>query len=102
MKTHVGRARVELTPFALKGRCTPPCYRPELWIDHCRCFIRNTSPIHTLVVSLCGVEPPSRLAPRLQRESPSEDEPQTQRPRNDESRSVSRAASIDFSMVLPP
>jgi hypothetical protein len=53
-------------------------------------------------VSLCGVEPPSRLAPRLQRESPSEDEPQTQRPRNDESRSVSRAASIDFSMVLPP
>ena len=39
--THVGRARVELTPFALKGRCTPPCYRPELWIDHCRCFIRT-------------------------------------------------------------
>lgn len=91
--THVGPARVELAPFALmKARCAPLCGRPRLWIDHCRCFIRNTSLIHTLVVGLCGVEPPSQSAP-----------PRTNlRPRNDESRSVSRAASIDFSMVLPP
>jgi len=32
-------------------------------------------------VGLCGVEPPSQSAPRLQRESPSEDEPQTQKRR---------------------
>ena len=32
-------------------------------------------------MGLCGVEPPSQSAPRLQRESPSEDEPQTQKRR---------------------
>jgi len=77
----VGRARIELAPFALKGRCTPMCYRPPTLDRSQSSFHWEPHNPHTPVVGLCGVEPPSLAASRLQRESPSEDEPQTQKRR---------------------